>query len=147
MRPVLFLDVDGVLNVYGLDGSLKVNTKRVGLVEIPQGTQARLQVLLQRFDPYWATAWRGEAHPQLAAALGIPETPVWPHIAYDDFKYPKILTAAGTRPWAWLDDKAEWELDRLGAYPPANGFVVSPIPVEGITDRVVTMLLDFAGRC
>jgi hypothetical protein len=158
MRPLLFLDVDGVLNclfpiveaeyVKTLDGSREVHSC------VPKGTRDRLARVLEVYDPVWATAWMGGAHRHFRDHLGLSEIP-WPYIDFFDFKLTQIIKYAskfgnfGTlRPWAWVDDDAKWEIKQLGEHfgQIPDTLIISPQGKIGITDEHVDQLLEFAAR-
>jgi hypothetical protein len=133
-KPFLFLDVDGV-----------ILAEREHLTFIPVGTRERLARLLPVFEPVWATAWLGAAHPTFRDDLDLPDES-WPYVDYKDFKLTAILRFAGGRPWAWVDDDAKWELASLGDSfrDLPSSLVICPSYKVGITDEHVEALLAFA---
>lgn len=141
-KPILFLDVDGVLNRYGEDfPRARPEGGRGAQLHIPEDTAERMQRLLEVFDPIWATAWRRGAHRVFAPLLGLPSRP-WHCVDYRDFKLPHLIRYAGERRWAWVDDDAEWELEQTGIEP--SGLVIAPDTAVGLTDEHVEELLVFA---
>lgn len=77
-RPLLLLDVDGVLTVLGpapAEGILAGNGLPA-FVQIAHGAPRRLRQLSDHFDLIWATMWESEANELLAPALGLPSLPV-----------------------------------------------------------------------
>lgn len=107
-RPLLFLDVDGVLNC--LDGGHPEHRTPGGLgVWIPPGVTERMDKLLRVFEPVWATAWLGSAHSEWRAIVDPAGLTAWPYVSYSDLKLPAILRYAKERPWVWI------ELGRLGS--------------------------------
>lgn len=143
-RPILFLDVDGVLNCYEHPDCEELRTSG-GLTYVPRGTRERVARLLEVFEPVWATAWRGSAHAHHRDHLELSDTP-WRHVDWEKEKLPSILRYAGDRPWAFVDDDAGWELSYLhpafGEIP--NTLIVVPDPEVGLTDEHVDRLLAFA---
>lgn len=145
-KPILFLDVDGVLNC--LDATVPITTINQGtpdLAYVPDGTRERLERLLDVYEPVWATAWMGTAHNAFWDHLGLPDTP-WPYIRWHAFKLPAIVAWAGDRDWAWVDDDAGYEFRELGWQPPerfVDGLVIQPHPRVGLTDEHVEKLLQF----
>lgn len=151
-RPLLFLDVDGVINC--LCPQVPVQDFRVlshgniGIdVRVPLGTAERLMHLAESFEIVWATAWMESAN-AILKPLGIDVA--WPTLQWDDLKLKAIPRFAGERPWAFIDDDMGFELRELER----DGAPFSPDPgrqllVEsdagfGLGDREVERLLSFA---
>jgi hypothetical protein len=138
-RPLLFLDIDGVLNRIGPDFPRARPEGGSGAqLHIPEGTRERVLTLSEHFDPVWASAWRGSAHGAMAGPLGIEEH--WPHLRYAASKLRALISYAGERRWAWVDDRALIELGKQTV----SGCVVVPDSAVGLTDEHVDWLLDFA---
>lgn len=153
-KPILFLDVDGVLNVF----SAKVPSTKTYVpsrwsdedvinvpVEVADGTTRRIHNLLGHFEPVWATAWLGGAHGGWREILDLPSTS-WPHITYFGLKLPEIIRHAGERPWAWIDDDAIWEMRELKWSDRMIGdnLIINPDPRIGLTDEIVDEVIDWA---
>ncbi len=133
-EPLLFLDIDGVVNKIGPSFPRKLPKGRGTPLHIPEGTAQRVARLLVAFEPVWATQWGKWAHRAWRGPLGLSGEP-WPFLEYGGAKLPAIERFAGDRRWAWVDDKAESS---------SNGLVISPHPEIGLTDEHVEALLDFA---
>lgn len=112
-RPVLLVDIDGVLNIYGVDECPEGFSE----VELFPGDDepARLcQIhgewiceLSKHFDVAWASAWGFDAHRLLGPILGLDPFPFvpMPDIPFPPAaKVPAIESFVGERPAAWLDD-------------------------------------------
>jgi len=175
-RPILFLGVDGVLNCFCADSEQVTGTipwlpadsrrreehlNRYGSddpseydgltkersADIPHGMRERLARVLPLYEPVWATFWFTDAHPVLAAHLGLPEQP-WPYLAFDGhWKLPAIIQYAAGRPWAWVDDDATFEQrNNPEAIIPGDALIIEPRPSSGLTDEHVDELIGFATR-
>jgi hypothetical protein len=140
MKPLLFVDVDGVLNVIHRQIATDVikDEEDTGLVAFcPVGSRERLTALLEVFDPVWATSWDDSAHRVFRQHLGLGDKS-WPVLRWKtlsmepDLKIPEIVRFAVGRPWAWLDDDVEAELRHL----PRNflsGQTCAPIQTSELT--------------
>ncbi|MEV6236444.1 HAD domain-containing protein [Lentzea sp. NPDC051838] len=101
--PLLFLDVDGPLLPFG-DGV----PGAPGLARLDPMHGPWLQALPSEL--VWATTWMDEANEHIAPLLGLPPLRVatWtddePHDGLH-WKTRGLVTLAGTRPFAWVDDE------------------------------------------
>lgn len=149
MKPLLFLDVDGVINVSGTTP----NATNVGLFEgrypihLPAGIEERIARLQEAYEIIWATTWREKAHPYYRELLGLPEEP-WPAIDFDVCKLPSVVSYAADfrRPFAWVDDESGFEFTQYPELRDKPGITITPRWTEGLTDEHVTALLTYAGE-
>lgn len=150
-KPILFLDVDGVLNVLGttepherIYAPAKTEAGAKARVEgmyaiVPDGMKERLLRLWSHFEVIWATAWLGSASPVFCPWLDVEPCEYLPWLEY---KLPAILRRAASRRWAWVDDDAPWELNGLGwTHDHVEGLIITPDPSEGLTDLHVERLI------
>jgi hypothetical protein len=108
MRPLLLLDIDGVISLFGFEDPLNPPPGIRCLVEgVPHylSTQAaqRVTQLAQTFEPVWCSGWEDRADMNLPHLLGLPGG--WPHIVF------------GPDPAA---PGRHWKLDAIDAYAPAD---------------------------
>lgn len=150
MKPLLFLDVDGVINVSGdtplsqyvgdLDGLFKIH--------LPYGLNERIATLAENFEIVWATTWMEKAQPFFKHRLALPEEP-WACIEpfRESIKLPQICDMAGGRPFAWVDDEAYQQIHRLtydggdSTWGEKPGIIVAPLWTEGLNNQHVDELL------
>jgi hypothetical protein len=150
-KPILFLDVDGVLNVLALffkddpppfEG---VDWGHGAVAAIPEGVKERVERLTEVFEPQWATAWWDRANLFNKHWGWEP----WPVLRWGMMKLPHIVTTAGERRWAFVDDDAYWEAEefvhQFGPVPD-HGLVVPVAPHIGLTDSQVDHLIEWAKR-
>lgn len=156
MKPVLFVDVDGVLSLFGFpaDAELPGHFHWIdGIAHcIPPDTGPRLARLADRFELVWATGWEEKANEYLPAILDLPFREL-PCLSFDGrarfgsshWKLDALSEYAGTRPAAWIDDNVadggrEWAQLRA-----APTLLIETQPPVGLTDEHVDELLAWAG--
>ena len=113
-RPILAVDVDGVISLFGFDEPPDHSVARFELVDgmvhcLSVAAGDRLRRLAEHYDLVWATGWEHRANDHLPALLGVPELPVitFEGAARFGTAHWKLapLDRYGTgRPLAWIDD-------------------------------------------
>jgi hypothetical protein len=156
-RPLLLIDVDGVISLFGFDpaqpppGRYQMVDGIAHLLSASAGEHLRR--LMTTFDPVWCTGWEEKADEYLPLALGL-ETR-FPHVSFADatplldghWKLAAIDDYAGLhRPLAWIDDAHDerchgWARDR-----PGPTLLISTDPASGLTGEHVEELLAWADR-
>lgn len=151
-RPLLLLDVDGVLNPYAAAACPPGYAEH----ELFPGEEAVrvcaahgrwLAELATAFELVWATAWGEEANRLLAPLLRIPELPVigFPPVPFRPRdKVPAIAGYAGPRPLAWIDDEFTAEARAWAGGRSAPTLLVGADPAEGLTRSAVDRCLRWA---
>jgi hypothetical protein len=111
LRPLLLLDVDGVLNPYPdcqesySEYAFFPNDEEP--VRLSQIHGDWLRELAGYFEMVWATGWGDDANRFLCSHFGLPELPViaLPRIPFDpSAKVAPIDAYVGDRAVAWVDD-------------------------------------------
>jgi len=156
-RPVLFLDVDGVISLFGFP-SAELAPGPFHFVDgiahcIGADSGPRLERLLERFEAVWATGWEEKANEYLPTLLGLPALDL-PTLSFDgnaDFgsahwKVDAIHEYAGERPAAWIDDNIDETCRRWADERDAPTLLVQTEPMEGLTDGHVDRLLGWAAE-
>ena len=128
-KPVLAVDVDGVISLFGFEGQPPRDAGRFHLIDgMPHVISAKAGSCMRRlveedhYELVWATGWEDKANDYLPNLLGIPELPVL-HFGRDarfgtaHWKLGPISEYAAGRPLAWIDDSLndecrQWARDR-----------------------------------
>lgn len=102
-RPILAVDVDGVISLFGFDTPPDRAVARMELIDgtlhyISVAAGARLLRLAEHYELVWATGWEDRANFSLPVLLGIPEL--------------HHLTFSGEASFG----SAHWKLGPLGEY-------------------------------
>ena len=126
-RPILAVNVDGVISLFGYDEPPDYREARFELVDgmvhcISLRAGARLRRLAEHFELIWATGWEDKANHYLPHMLGLAELP---HLTFDGqarfgsahWKLGPLDKYARGRAVAWIDDNFdascyEWARDR-----------------------------------
>jgi hypothetical protein len=113
-RPILAVDVDGVISLFGFDDPPGKDEAKFELIDgmvhcISLVAGRRLLELGEHYDMVWATGWEDKANEYLPNILGIPELP---HLTFDGaarfgsahWKLGPLDEYSQGRPIAWIDD-------------------------------------------
>jgi hypothetical protein len=114
MRPILAVDIDGVISLFGTDpqpdrshAQLQLVDGVPHLISLPCGD--RLQRLGEHFELVWASGWEDKANFYLPSILGLPDLP---HVSFDaaarpggaHWKLGPLEEYCTGRALAWIDD-------------------------------------------
>jgi hypothetical protein len=154
-RPVLAIDVDGVISLFGFDGPLDEVPGNFHLIDgvahcIAEGVGPRLMRLADDFEMVWATGWEDRANDHLPHLLGLPDdlptltfggrarfgTAHWKLDALDEF--------AQSRALAWIDDSLDESCHAWAAARSAPTLLVPTASDVGLTEAQVDAILDWA---
>jgi HAD domain in Swiss Army Knife RNA repair proteins len=154
LKPVLFVDVDGVLSVFGFphDGPPPGRMHSVdGMPHcLVHGCGERLLRLTRSYELVWATGWEERANEHLPHLLGLGRE--FPTLEFDHqpqwgaahWKLSAIERYAGNRPAAWIDDNFNEACRFWAGAREAATLLVHSDPAVGITDRHVEELETWA---
>jgi len=133
-RPVLLLDVDGVLNVFDKHGvpleyhhqHQMWDTEKTNWCSLAKGTTARFQELNKLFEIHWCTAWNYNAN-HLGPILGFKELNVCP-INIEHYNRGSIVPNLAKK-----EHQGHWKLESIETYVDEN-FV--NVPIAFIDDEI-----------
>jgi hypothetical protein len=113
-RPILAVDVDGVISLFGFDEPPERSEARFELIDgmvhcISLAAGKRLSRLSEHYELVWATGWEDRANDYLPNLLGLPELP---HLTFDGaarfgsahWKLGPLDEYGKGRAMAWVDD-------------------------------------------
>jgi len=155
-KPLLLVDVDGVISLFGFDharppaGSYEMVDGIAHFLSATAGEH--LRTLSSEFELVWCTGWEEKANDYLPRALGLP-APL-PYLSFGQavgranthWKLAAIDAYAGPdRPLAWIDDALVPECAAWAAARPGPTLLVHTDPPVGITAAHVERLRAWAG--
>ena len=117
MKPVLAVDVDGVISLFGFDDPPAKEQARFQLVDgimhcISLAAGARLRRLADHYELVWATGWENRANDHLPQMLGLAQLP---YLSFDGtarfgsahWKLGPLDEYCRGRAMAWIDDNLD----------------------------------------
>jgi hypothetical protein len=153
-RPILLVDVDGVISLFGF----AQHARPAGRFEMVDGIAhflsatagEHLRRLADAFEPVWCTGWEEKANEYLPHALGL-DGP-WPYLSFErnpgrsraHWKLDAIDAYAAARPLAWIDDAHGEACEMWTAERVAPTLLVTTEPSVGMTEAEVAQLLVWA---
>jgi hypothetical protein len=154
-RPLLLLDIDGVISLFGFDAR-RPPPGRYQLVNgIPHFLSANAAELVAElapsFEVVWCSGWEEKADEVLPAVLGLPSGLA--HLTFPSvdggrsrhWKLAAIEAFAGSRrPLAWVDDAFDDSCHAWAAQRPGPTRLVRTDPPVGLTAEHVAELLAWA---
>ncbi len=156
-KPVLYVDVDGVISLWGF----APDTRPPGAFAVVDGIPhflseeagAHLLDLAAAFDLVWCTGWEEKANEHLVRALGL-AGPL-PYLRFDEHRGPGQTTPghwklgalradAGDRPLAWIDDAFNDACFAWARARQAPTLLVETEPAVGLVGDHAARLRDWA---
>ncbi len=154
-RPLLLIDVDGVISLFGFDPARPPAGRFAlvdGIAHFLSGTAGEhLRRLSHEFELAWCTGWEEKANEHLPAALGLPGP--LPHVRFErgvrpDGAHWKLAAidayASPSRPLAWVDDALDDACSAWAARRRAPTLLVGTDPAIGLSEEHVVQLVEWA---
>jgi len=153
-RPILAVDVDGVISLFGFDEAPPASEARYELVDgmlhcISLRAGERLRRLADHFELVWATGWEDKANFYLPPLLGLPELP---HLTFDGaarfgsshWKLGPLDHYCTGRALAWIDDNLDDSCYRWARERPEPTLLVPTEPSLGLQEAETEALIAWA---
>jgi HAD domain in Swiss Army Knife RNA repair proteins len=154
-RPILLIDVDGVISLFGFDHSSPPDG-RFALVDgithfLSSSAGDHLRALAPAFELVWCTGWEEKANDYLPLALGL-DGPL-AHVEFDHSgRPPEAHWKLGgidrhldpTRPVAWIDDAHDDACREWASARAAPTLLVTTDPAVGLTELEYEQLVAWA---
>jgi hypothetical protein len=153
-KPVLAVDVDGVIALFGHDQQADPPAVHFELIDgmmrcISLAAGNCLWRLSQHYELVWATGWEERANERLPELLGIPKLP---HLSFDgaarfgsaDWKLGPLDAYGRDRAIAWIDDSFD---ERCNAWAQARSAPTMLVPIDpcrGLEEAHAESLLVWA---
>jgi hypothetical protein len=164
-KPILFVDVDGVISLFGFPQGYGLAAGDAPFEDCPPGTLHPVNGVLhyisagcgpylrrlgERFEVVWATGWEETANEYLPHLLGLPGT--LPFLTFDGrvaggpshWKIDAMDEYAGSRPFAWIDDRIDESCHDWARRRPAATLLIETASSVGMVEEHVEMLLCWA---
>ena len=154
-NPLLLIDVDGVLSLFGFDHAAPPPGIPAAVDGIPhwlsRSAAAALARLTGAFECVWCTGWEEKANEYLPHLLALPGPFPYLELAPPGsprhWKLDAIDAYAGPeRACAWIDDALDERCERWAAERPGPTLLVPTEPATGLTDAHADELLAWASR-
>jgi hypothetical protein len=143
-RPLLLLDIDGVISLFGFDPARRPEGQFLTVDGIPHFVSAQaaehVLALAHDYELTWCSGWEEKADEHLPFALGLPSG--LPHVAFPaptqssagHWKLAAIDEFAGpARSLAWVDDAHDESCHAWAATRSAPTLLVATDPAIGLT--------------
>jgi hypothetical protein len=148
-RPLVLIDIDGVISLFGFDAAQPPPGRFLLVDGIPHflsvGAAELLGDLHDDFELVWCSGWEDKADEYLPFALGLPAG--LPHLTFpgapgaDPLRHWKLSSIDGfagpDRPLAWIDDQFDESCHAWAAARRAPTELVATDPAVGLTAQHV----------
>jgi hypothetical protein len=159
IKPLLFLDVDGV--VAPLDQTLDLEDLPAGFEAarigpypgfIPTHLKSSLPELSQRCEIIWTTTWEEEGPKSIAPLFGLNSKAEYLSLLerrhkdgldWKQAKHEAVKERVGDRPFIWIDDQIMGYMSQWAKSIPNPSLLIKPKRNIGITDKDIRKINRF----
>ena len=151
IKPIAFIDVDGVLNriVSNKEAKRRKLSRHHGWsaglrwpLWLDREDRGRIERLAEHFDLGWGSTWEDDAYPEVGKPLGLPEFDIIARTALEeDSKAPGVVRAANGRPFVWFDDDIDYT--DISEYADQDHKVIIVDPITGLTDDHIDEAIEW----
>jgi Swiss Army Knife RNA repair-like protein len=154
-RPVLFLDVDGVVALTEACDDAPPGQPYLlnfGFVWVSDACRILMGRLEERFELVWATGWEDRANLELPRLLGLSgdlhalSFGKKARYGSSEWKIPEVERYAGNRPVAWIDDNIDHQHEDWARKRSAPTLLMRTDPATGMAQEHVDRLLRWGER-
>ena len=155
-RPVLAVDVDGVISLFGFTEAPEHAPCKFQLIDgmahcISFEVGERLRRLIPHYELVWATGWEDRANEYLLHLLGLERLPVIrfggdAKFGSAHWKLDPIAEYAAGRKLAWIDDSLDDECRQWAAARAEPTLLVETESARGLEDAHVETLIEWAAE-
>lgn len=152
--PLLLLDVDGVISLFGFEQGAPPNDYPISVDGIPhwlsKPVAERIQRVQEHFECVWCTGWEDRANDHLPHHLGLGPFPYLRLASAGAKRHWKLdaidAYAGANRPLAWVDDALTEECESWASSRPGPTLLVHTDPAVGLTEADAAALAAFSRR-
>ncbi len=153
-RPLLLLDIDGVISLFGFDPAQPPRGSYHSIDGIPHflagEAGAHLHTLSEPYEQVWCSGWEEKANEYLPHLLGLPGP--LPFLTFErapgradaHWKLAAIDAHAGHRALAWIDDAFNGACHEWARRRAAPTLLLATSPERGLQRKDVAELLAWA---
>ena len=153
-RPLLGIDVDGVISLFGFEEPPPSGAARFELVDgvvhcISLAAGERIERLGEYYDRFWATGWEDKANEYMPSLIGTPDLPVITfggaaRFGSAHWKLEPIERYSRGRALAWLDDSLDESCYEWARQREEPTLLVPTEPARGLEEAQTEALIAWA---
>jgi hypothetical protein len=148
MKPLLLLDVDGVLNPIGGGPPPGYTRDDSNGFRVTWSARHRmwLRELAKYYEMVWATTWEHKANEAFAPLLGLPQLDVIEFTSKrqgETWKLTDVKDFVGDRPCSWIDDDLYNDAHAWADNRGIPTLLIRPMSSVGLTQAHVSDLEEF----